>query len=40
MSKPKSKSPWRAFNPGWLQRDADRARSERVAPVHSRPVRK
>lgn len=35
----KRKSPWRAWNPGWLKRDADRLRAERVVPVHGRLVR-
>lgn len=38
-AKRKSTSPWRAFNPGWLKRDADRQRAERVVPVHGRLVR-
>ncbi len=38
--KPKSKSPWRAFNPGWLQRGTDTARQNAIVPLHSRLVRK
>ena len=35
--KPKKRiSPWRAFNPGWLQRGADAQRAERVIPAHAR----
>ena len=39
MNKPKSKSPWHEWKPGWLQRDADRARAQRVIPNHAKPVR-
>lgn len=33
--KPKA-HPWRAFNPGWL---SDKGRGDRVAPLHTRPIR-
>lgn len=33
--KPKS-HPWRAWNPGWLQRGADERRAERIIPAHAR----
>lgn len=36
--KSKSKSPWRAFNPGWLQRGADAQRAAKIIPAHSRVV--
>lgn len=39
MNKPKSKSPWRNWNPGWLKRGADRDRAQRIVPNHARPVR-
>lgn len=37
--KKKPTHPWRNFSPGWLQRESDRQRAERVIPLHARPIK-
>lgn len=39
MSNKKPLHPWRAFNPGSLKKGADKARADRVIPVHARPIK-
>lgn len=34
---PAKAHPWRAFNPGWLKSDDNRA--QKVIPTHARPLR-
>lgn len=38
--KPKSKSPWRAFNPGYLGRGDDTKLVERIAPLNTRMLKR
>lgn len=38
--KPKSKSPWRNFNPGWLARGDDTKLVERIAPLNTRMLKR
>lgn len=31
--------PWRTFSPGWLKKDSDKVRADRIIPVHARMIR-
>ncbi|RLK56259.1 hypothetical protein BCL79_0643 [Stenotrophomonas rhizophila] len=39
MSSPAKNRPWRAFNPGSLKKGAEKARADRVIPLHARPIK-
>lgn len=36
---PQKSHPWRNFSPGWLKRESDKVRADRVIPVHARMIR-
>jgi hypothetical protein len=39
VSAPAKNHPWRAFNPGSLKSGTEKARADRVIPLHARPIK-